>query len=109
MVKAAKFFSGQLTRELGLRYAPDLRFYKDNLIDQIREAETTAHKQIEEYQEQEIERQQIEKGELVGVFAELAKPMVDLKQTVAAFKRLSKPNQYQFLMSIQDPEERKAV
>ena len=30
LTKAAKHFAGMLTRDLGLRYAPDLRFYIDD-------------------------------------------------------------------------------
>ena len=35
LTKASKYFAGQLTRELGLRYAPDLRFHIDDSQVQI--------------------------------------------------------------------------
>jgi len=33
LTKAAGYFAGQLVRELGLRYAPEIRFFKDNTLD----------------------------------------------------------------------------
>ena len=48
--------------------------------------------QIKSFQNNEQEKQRQEKGELVGAFAEMAKPYLDLKQKVAAFKKLNKAN-----------------
>ncbi len=33
LTKASAFFRGKLTQNLGLRYAPEIRFYKDNTIE----------------------------------------------------------------------------
>jgi ribosome-binding factor A len=35
LTKAVPFFRGKLTQNLGLRYAPEIRFYKDNSLDQF--------------------------------------------------------------------------
>ena len=33
LTKAAGYFAGQLVRELGLRYAPEIRFFRDNTLE----------------------------------------------------------------------------
>ena len=33
LTKAVPFFRGKLTQSLGLRYAPEIRFYRDNALD----------------------------------------------------------------------------
>ena len=33
LTKAKNFFAGKLVHKLGLRFAPELRFYQDNTLD----------------------------------------------------------------------------
>ena len=33
LTRAAGYFSGQLVKKLGLRYAPEIRFYNDNTLE----------------------------------------------------------------------------
>jgi ribosome-binding factor A len=33
LTKAVPFLRGKLTQNLGLRYAPEIRFYRDNSLD----------------------------------------------------------------------------
>ena len=37
LTKASKFFSGRLTKALGLRFAPDLRFHLDDTHEKLGE------------------------------------------------------------------------
>jgi len=62
LTKAAKFFSGQLVRKLGLRYAPDLRFFIDNSLLQFDDVHNTATGHLKEYNKHEEERKSQEKG-----------------------------------------------
>jgi ribosome-binding factor A len=42
LTKAASWLAGQLTRRIGLRYAPELRFYLDPTLKQMEEYEKMA-------------------------------------------------------------------
>ena len=42
MTKAVPFFKGQLVKKLGLRYAPDIRFFRDNTIELVENYERQA-------------------------------------------------------------------
>jgi ribosome-binding factor A len=46
--RAAPWLAGQLTRRIGLRYAPELRFYLDTTMKQVEEYERMAAEYIEE-------------------------------------------------------------
>jgi len=43
LTKAVPFFRGKLTQNLGLRYAPEIRFYRDNALDIYEQFRTQAN------------------------------------------------------------------
>ena len=49
LTKAANFFSGQLTRKLGLRYAPNIRFYLDDSLEKFNDVHDTAINHLKEF------------------------------------------------------------
>lgn len=49
LMKASKFFSGKLTQNLGLRYAPDLRFHLDNTQTQLKDVYESAQGHLKEF------------------------------------------------------------
>ena len=89
LTKGCKFFAGRLTRDLGLRYAPDLRFFKDDSLKQFKQVQDAARGYLKEYYEQERETKQQEAGELTGMFKEMAKPFMELRDKVAIFSRMN--------------------
>ena len=48
LTKASKYFAGKLTQALGLRYAPDLRFYIDDSKHQMKQMEELADQQYKD-------------------------------------------------------------
>ena len=42
LTKSASWLAGQLTRRIGLRYAPELRFYLDTTLNQMEEYDKMA-------------------------------------------------------------------
>lgn len=48
LTKAAAFFRGKLTQNLGLRYAPDIRFYRDNALDIYEQFREQAQQYLDE-------------------------------------------------------------
>ena len=61
-----------MTRELGLRYAPDLRFYLDDSLKQINDVHRSAQEQMKQLRELEEEEKLKKEGKLYGTFADMA-------------------------------------
>lgn len=89
LTKASKFFSGRLVRNIGLRYAPDLRFHIDDSIKQMADVAATAESHLKEYHEQESKRKEEEKGKLTGIYAEMAKPFLELSAKLKIFETMT--------------------
>ena len=51
LTKAVPYFRGQMCQRLGLRYAPEIRFYRDNTLEQIREQQEQAREYLREVEE----------------------------------------------------------
>ena len=51
MTKASKYLAGRMCQELGLRYAPEIRFYKDNTLEQYEEQDEQAQRYLQEIEE----------------------------------------------------------
>ena len=60
LTKGSKFFAGKLTNDIGLRYAPDLRFFRDDSLKQFKQAQDAAAGYFKEYKEAEIEKKRLE-------------------------------------------------
>jgi len=56
LTKASSWLAGQLTRRIGLRYAPELRFYLDTTIKQMEEYEKMADDYILEASEEQMKQ-----------------------------------------------------
>lgn len=61
LTKAAPWIAGELTRRIGLRYAPELRFYLDTTFKQMQEYENMANDYIKEARDEEVKRRLAEK------------------------------------------------
>ena len=48
MTKAVPFFRGKLTQNLGLRYAPEIRFFRDNSLDIFNQFREQAREYLKE-------------------------------------------------------------
>lgn len=59
LMKASNFFAGRLTKNLGLRFAPSLRFHLDDTQAKLDEVQADASRHLKEHyqREREIERQ----------------------------------------------------
>jgi ribosome-binding factor A len=53
LTKAASWLAGQLTQRIGLRYAPELRFYLDTTLKQMEEYEKMANDYLLEASEEQ--------------------------------------------------------
>ena len=51
LTKASKYISGQMCARLGLRYAPEIRFYKDNSTEQINEQRSEAKQYLDDLED----------------------------------------------------------
>jgi ribosome-binding factor A len=58
LTKAVPFFRGKMCQSLGLRYAPEIRFYKDNSLSIIRQHKKEAAKYIEDQAEEEAREEE---------------------------------------------------
>lgn len=57
LTKAVPFFRGKLTQNLGLRYAPEIRFFRDNSLDIFEQFREQAQNYLKETQQQNTENQ----------------------------------------------------
>ena len=55
LTKAVPFMRGRLCQELGLRYAPEIRFYRDNTVNQVEESHAQARKHLEGLEKDKME------------------------------------------------------
>lgn len=53
LTKASGFYAGKLTKALNLRYAPSIRFFKDNTIDILKTYEEQRDKYMQQTQKEE--------------------------------------------------------
>lgn len=74
---------------MGLRYAPELRFFKDNSLDILKQYEEERDNYMEEAKEEKKDKELSEAGLLSGTLAEMSKPILSLLQYIKVFKRLS--------------------
>ena len=51
LTKAVPFFRGKLTQNLGLRYAPEIRFFRDNSLDIFEQFREQAQNYLKETQQ----------------------------------------------------------
>lgn len=61
LTKAASWLSGQLTRRIGLRYAPELRFYLDTTLKQMEEYDKMANEYLKEAAEAQRKEEEEQK------------------------------------------------
>lgn len=78
LTKAVPFFRGKLTQNLGLRYAPEIRFYRDNTLDIYEQFRNQANQYLEETQKQDAE------DSLKGA----PKEMIELMQRLQTLKKM---------------------
>ena len=97
MTKAIPYLKGRLTKELGLRYAPDIKFLKDNSLDLIKGYEEQQKKYIEEANQEETDRQQRDNGMPSGVLEEMSRPLIGMLKYLKIFKTLSPGEKQAFL------------
>ena len=57
LTKAVPHFRGKMCSILGLRYAPEIRFYRDNSLELIREHKQQARKYIKEMEEEKQKKE----------------------------------------------------
>lgn len=55
LTKAVPYMRSRLCQELGLRFAPEIRFYRDNTVNQVEEQHAQARKHLEEFQKEKME------------------------------------------------------
>jgi len=55
LTKAARFFAGKLTQKMGLRFAPELRFYLDDTQKKLNEVQADASKHLADFYKRERE------------------------------------------------------
>lgn len=96
LTKAAPFFSARLTEKIGLRYAPEIRFYKDNSLQIYDQYKQEVFKYVNEMQ------QENEKDKEVGIPSEI----VMMKQKLQSFKKLDPIQKNMLLMQADSEEER---
>ena len=58
LTKASNFFAGKLTKALGLRFAPDLRFHLDQSQQRLDEVQQDARQHLEQFYQRERELEQ---------------------------------------------------
>lgn len=90
LTKASGYLSGQLVKALGLRYAPELRFFKDNTLEVLKGFKEQKDRIDEEAKEEHRE----ETGE------DNIKPIVGLLKYIEVFKKLSEGEKIAFLTHI---------
>lgn len=56
LTKSSSYFSGQLVQKIGLRYAPEIRFYNDNTLELYKTFEDQRDKYMEEAKQEEEEK-----------------------------------------------------
>ena len=100
LTKAAGFFSGRLVRELGLRYAPDLRFHKDNTLTHLEAHDEQRDKYLAEAKQDRETNEKVASGELTGFLAQTAKPLYEMLRYLKTYKRLSEGEKIAFLTTI---------
>jgi len=71
LTKAAGYFSGLLVRSLGLRYAPEIRFQRDNSIQIYRNYERQVNQLLEEQK-----REKANAEDPLGMMAQMKKPLL---------------------------------
>jgi hypothetical protein len=85
---------------LGLRYAPDLRFFKDNSLDILKQYEEERDNYMEEAKEEKKDKELSEAGLLSGSLAEMSKPILTLLEYIKVFKRLSPGERIAFMATV---------
>ena len=105
MTKAAPHLAGQLAQRLGLRYAPQVRFYLDNSIGKLEDLQRQASSYLEVVRQERQAAERGEKGELTGYFAHLAKPLLETKAQIDMMKQLSQQQKLELLSKTEDPKQ----
>ncbi len=85
---------------MGLRYAPDLRFFKDNSLDILKQYEEERDNYMEEAKEEKKDKELSEAGLLSGSLAEMSKPILTLLEYIKVFKRLSPGERIAFMATV---------
>lgn len=87
-------------RELGLRYAPDLRFFKDNTLAHLDAHDQQKEKYLEEARKEKETIEKQKRGELTGYLAKTAKPLYDMLEYLKVYKTLSEGERIAFISQI---------
>jgi len=91
LTKAAPFYAGKVCQNLGLRYAPEIRFYRDNTFEQYQDFKQQAVKHL---QDQERERH----------FSHGVRPeLIEFKEKLEAVSKLPVDKRMEVLNQIKEP------
>jgi hypothetical protein len=82
LTKAVPFLRGRLTQDLGLRYAPEIRFYKDNTVEIFDQFRDQAKQYLKETQKDSMES--------VGGGLGAPSEAIELLRRIQTMKRMDK-------------------
>ena len=102
LTKAVPFFRGKLTQNIGLRYAPEIRFYRDNSIDIFTQFREQAREYLKETSKDASAAGQMD---LLGA----PKESQDLLQRIRTYKKMDPYERRMLINQSTNPEQRETM